>query len=56
MAAVLPILLIALAGLMLGGAISMHRQGAPRGVVGILAVLAALAAAAGVLRLLPGDG
>ena len=56
MAAVLPILLVALAGLLLGGAISMHRQGASRGVVAVLAVLSALAAAAAVLRLLPGDG
>jgi hypothetical protein len=56
MAAVLPILLIALAGLLLGGAISMHRQGAPRGVVGVLAVLAGLAVVGGVLWLFPGGG
>jgi hypothetical protein len=52
---VLPILLVALAGLLLGGAISLHRQGASRGAVGVVAVLAALAAAGGVLWLLPGD-
>jgi hypothetical protein len=53
---VLPVLLIALAGLLLGGAVSTHRQGAGRGVVAILAVLSALAATGGVLWLLPGDG
>ncbi|HEX7746644.1 MAG TPA: hypothetical protein VF462_15450 [Micromonosporaceae bacterium] len=56
MAAVFPILLIALAGLLLGGAVSMHRQGASRGLIGALAVLSALAAAGGVFWLLPGDG
>ena len=56
MTAVLPILLIALAGLLLGGAVSMHRQGAARGMVGLLAVLSAIAAVSGVLWLLPGDG
>jgi hypothetical protein len=56
MSAVLPILLIALAGLLLGGALSTYRQGAGRGVVAILALLSALAAAGGVLWLLPGDG
>ncbi|HEX2773620.1 MAG TPA: hypothetical protein VHN18_14485 [Micromonosporaceae bacterium] len=56
MSTFLPVVLIALAGLLLGGAISLHRQGAGRGVVGILAVLSALAAAGGVLWLLPGDG
>jgi hypothetical protein len=53
---VLPVVLIALAGLLLGGAVSLHRQGAGRGAVGVLAVLAALAAAGGALWLLPGDG
>ena len=56
MSAVLPIVLIALAGLLLGGAVSLHRQGAGRGAVGVVAVLAALSAAAGVFWLLPGDG
>jgi hypothetical protein len=53
---VLPVVLIALAGLLLGGAISLHRQGAGRAAVGILAALAVLAATGGVLWLLPGDG
>lgn len=53
---ILPIALMALAGVLLGGAWSMYRQGASRGSVGLLAVLAALALAGGLLWLLPGDG
>jgi hypothetical protein len=55
MSAVLPILLFALAGVLVGGAWSMHRQGATRGVVGFVGVLALLATAGGVLWLMPGD-
>jgi hypothetical protein len=51
----LPIALMALAGVLLGGAWSMYRQGAPRGSVGLLAALAVLALVGGVLWLLPGD-
>jgi hypothetical protein len=43
----LPLVLFALAGLLLGGAISMRRQGAGWGAVVLLAVLAALALAGG---------
>jgi hypothetical protein len=46
--------LLGLAGLLLGGAISMYRQGAGKPMVILLSLLAAVAAAAGVLRLWPG--
>jgi hypothetical protein len=52
---VLPILLFALAGVLVGGAWSMHRQGGSTGIVGFIGVLALLATAGGVLWLLPGD-
>jgi hypothetical protein len=54
MGAVLPIVLFALAGVLVGGVWSMYRQGASRGAVGLVAVLAVLAAAGGVLWLVPG--
>lgn len=44
----LPLVLFALAGLLAGGAWSMHRQGAGRGTVVLLGVLGALALAGGV--------
>jgi hypothetical protein len=53
MAAVWPILLLGVAGLLVGGAVSVHRQGGSKGVVGVLGVLGALAAAGGVLWLVP---
>jgi hypothetical protein len=56
MGAVLPILLFVLAGVLVGGAWSMYRQGATRGVIGFLALLALLATAGGVLWLVPGEG
>ncbi|MEV4809988.1 hypothetical protein [Micromonospora avicenniae] len=56
MNAVLPILLLVLAGVLVGGVWSLHRQGAPRGAVLLTAVLAVLATAGGVLWLLPGAG
>ncbi|WP_434740992.1 hypothetical protein [Micromonospora sp. SH-82] len=52
---VLPMLLLALGGVLVGGAWSLHRQGAPRSGVVIAGVLAVLATAGGVLYLLPGD-
>jgi membrane protein DedA with SNARE-associated domain len=55
MAAVLPILLFALAGVLAGGVWSTYRQGASRGLTGLLAVLTVLAAAGGVLWLIPQD-
>ncbi|MFY1637548.1 hypothetical protein ACN27F_30470 [Solwaraspora sp. WMMB335] len=50
----LPVALFALAGALVGGARSLHRQGAGRGAVGLTVVLAVLAVAGGVLWLLPG--
>jgi hypothetical protein len=46
---------MALAGVLVGGAWSLHRQGAARVHVMILAVLAAVALPGGILWLLPGD-
>ncbi|GIJ77750.1 hypothetical protein SAMN05443287_111154 [Micromonospora phaseoli] len=56
MSGVLPTLLLILAGVLVGGALSLHRQGAPRGAVVVTGLLALLATAAGVLWLLPGEG
>jgi hypothetical protein len=55
MSAVVPVVLLGLAGLLVGGAISVYRQGGSKGLVGLLGVLGALAAAGGVLWLVP-DG
>ena len=49
MRTVLPILLLGLVGLLVGGAISLRRQGARWPVVVVVGLLAALAAVAGVL-------
>ena len=54
MSSVLPVALMGLAGVLVGGAWSMHRQGAPRRNVGLMLVLALLALAGGVLWLFPG--
>ncbi|MEU7933903.1 hypothetical protein [Micromonospora echinofusca] len=56
MGGVLPSLLLILAGVLVGGVWSLHRQGAPRGAVVVTALLAVLATAAGVLWMLPGEG
>ncbi len=47
--------LFILAGLLVGGVISLRQQGASKFSVGLTAVLALLAAAGGVLWMLPGD-
>jgi hypothetical protein len=49
--AVLPIVLLGLAGLLVGGVVSMKQQGAGTVPVVVLAVLAVLAAAGGALWL-----
>jgi hypothetical protein len=49
------IVLFAVAGILIGGVISLVKQGATRFSIGLVAVLAALAAAGGVAWLLPGD-
>ncbi|GAA2700763.1 hypothetical protein ACFY2R_08275 [Micromonospora olivasterospora] len=56
MAAVLPTLLLILAGVLVGGTWSLYRHGASRGAIVITALLAVLATASGVLWLLPGEG
>jgi hypothetical protein len=56
MGGVLPTLLLILGGVLVGGAWSLHRQGAPRGSVVLTALLAVLATVGGVLWLLPGEG
>ncbi|MEV4121085.1 hypothetical protein [Micromonospora sp. NPDC049645] len=56
MGAALPTLLLILAGVLVGGAWSLHRQGAPKGAVVLTALLAVLATVGGVLWLLPGEG
>ncbi|HEU4424516.1 MAG TPA: hypothetical protein VFR67_18460 [Pilimelia sp.] len=56
MSTVLPVALMALAGILVGGAWSLHKQGAARGTVALLGALALVAFAGGVLWLLPGDG
>lgn len=55
MSSALPVALMALAGILVGGAWSLHRQGAARLNVMLLGVLAAVALAGGILWLLPGD-
>jgi hypothetical protein len=51
METVLPIVLFGLAGIFVGGIVSMRRQGAGPVAIGVLAVLALVAAAGGVLWL-----
>jgi hypothetical protein len=51
MDAVIPILLLGFAGLLVGGVISMARQGAPKSTVLVMGLLAAIATVAGVLWL-----
>jgi len=56
MSTVLPLLLFALAGILVGGAVSLYRQGAARGTTGLVALLAIASLAGGILWLLPGEG
>jgi hypothetical protein len=49
------IALFALAGILVGGVISLVKQGATRFSIGLVAVLAVLAAAGGVAWLIPGE-
>ena len=49
------ILLFALAGILIGGVISLVRQGATKFSIGLVAVLALLALTGGVLWLIPGE-
>ena len=49
----IPLLLLALAGILAGGAVSLHRQKATMFSIVITGLLAALAAAGGILWLVP---
>jgi hypothetical protein len=51
---VLPIVLFALGGILVGGAVSLRRQGAPTAAVALVGLLALLAVTAGALRLIYG--
>ncbi|MGH3736864.1 MAG: hypothetical protein ACRDT6_14830 [Micromonosporaceae bacterium] len=53
MSALAPILLLAVAGMLAGGAWSLRKQGAGGVAIGVTALLAVLAFAGGVLWLLP---
>ncbi|HEX5541665.1 MAG TPA: hypothetical protein VFX60_08885 [Micromonospora sp.] len=55
MQTLLPVALFALAGVLVGGAWSMRRQGASRGAVVLIGALALLALVGGGLWLLPGN-
>ncbi|MGA5300680.1 hypothetical protein ACPCHT_12165 [Nucisporomicrobium flavum] len=55
MSSIVPVLLLAVAGILVGGVVSLARQGASRFSIGLVAVLALLALAGGVLWLIPGD-
>jgi hypothetical protein len=50
-----PILLLGLCGILVGGVITLVRQGATKFSIGLVTVLALLALAGGVAWLLPGD-
>ena len=50
-----PILLLGLGGILVGGVISLVRQGATKFSIGLVAVLALLSIAAGVAWLIPGE-
>ena len=52
----IPVVLFLVAGFLVGGVVTLIRQGATKVSIGVVATLAALAAAAGVVWLLPGDG
>jgi hypothetical protein len=49
------IVLFALAGILVGGVVSLVKQGATKFSIGLVAVLAVLAAAGGVAWSIPGD-
>jgi hypothetical protein len=51
----IPILLFALAGILLGGTWSLYKQGSHKAVVVVVGVMALLAAAGGVAWLIPGE-
>ncbi|GGQ51777.1 hypothetical protein [Couchioplanes azureus] len=54
MSSFLPVLLLMIAGILVGGVISLVKQGATKFSIGLVAVLALLALAGGVLWMFPG--
>ena len=50
-----PVLLLGLCGILVGGVITLVRQGATKFSIGLVATLALLALAGGVAWMLPGD-
>ncbi|MFU8872571.1 hypothetical protein [Micromonospora sp. SL4-19] len=56
MGTVLPMLLLILGAMLVGGTWSLYRQEAPRAAVVITGLLAAMATAGGLLWLLPAEG
>lgn len=50
-----PVLLLGLGGMLVGGVITLVRQGATKFSIGLVAALALLSLAAGVAWLIPGD-
>ncbi|MEV6599480.1 hypothetical protein AB0M36_21875 [Actinoplanes sp. NPDC051346] len=55
MSSFLPVLLLMLAGILVGGVISLVRQGATKFSIGLVAALALLALVGGVLWMFPGE-
>jgi len=53
---VIAIVLFVVAGFLLGGVVSLVKQGASKFSIGLVGALAVLAAAGGVAWLVPGDG
>jgi hypothetical protein len=51
-----PILLLGVAGILVGGVVSLYQQKASKFSIAVVAVLAILATAAGIAWLIPGDG
>ena len=50
-----PILLFALAGILLGGTWSLYKQGSHKAVVAVVGIMAVLAAVGGFAWLIPGE-
>lgn len=55
MSGLIPILLFALAGILLGGTWSLYKQGSHKAVVLVVGVMALMAAVGGVAWLMPGE-
>jgi hypothetical protein len=53
---IVPVLLLAFAGMLVGGVVSLVKQGATKFSIALVAVLAVLAATGGILWMIPGEG